>query len=226
MERQITLTLTNRWKATLLALGMVVVIFISMIGVALLVNRNLVLGAGGGVLFLIGLFILPEWLANRFSRESAVVIVDDAGLTVRPGVVGCEQRFNFVDLASYSIDSSSGVTLRPRAGRPLHLHFNYKLHPKGFGPMGQLQHHLELAVAQFQREHPNQPPIRNLGLLDQRRAIALLLGAAFLLAWRCWWLVRQPFVSEGQWGGLIVGGLLFTLYALVWWNRRRELQRL
>ena len=203
-----------------------VLIFVVMIGCALLFAWHPALGIGGTVLLFIGLFTLPERVANRFTQESAVIVLDDVGLTVRSRVVNGEYRVNFANLASYSISGGSQITLRPRTGRPLRLHLNYKLQPQGIGAMCELQHHFERAVVEFQRQHPERPPIRNLSFLDQRRAAILLVFLAALLLWRGWWLMVQPIISEGQLGGLIVGGLLFTLYALVWWHHRRPLQQL
>lgn len=222
MPQQFDLILTNRWKSAVLILAIVVVSLPLMVGaIAVFSNYNRMIGLLAILLAGATFVFLPERLAKRFSSQAAVAIIDDTGLIVQHESTDAVRRINFADMASYSTGINFDFTICPREGKRLKLHLNHKLHPQGLGPMLDMQQHFNWAVADYQRQHPDQPPIPNLGFFDRRGAVVLLVLFAGSIVW-LGWRAFQPFASEGVWGGFLFGGLLFTIYALVWQHHRSK----
>ena len=222
MEKQFDLILTNRWKATLLIVGVLVLFLLGLAGAAALFDRAHWLGIGMALLLLAGLVFLPEIVARKFSTEHAVARFDDEGLTVDFGPHRPARRIEFADMASYHFDLNNDVHVQPRHGPALVLHLNPKIHPQGLGPLWELRQHLAWAVADYQRRQPAAQPIRRRGFFVRPAGTRGLLLGGVLLAWQAWQIRHLPTASEGQWGMLVLTGLLWTGYALTWRHHRQE----
>lgn len=221
MEKQFNLTLTNRWKATGLALAFVAVTMLLLVGAATLLAHWFWPGVLMGLAVIAGLVFLPEKIMRKLATDLAVVTIDEAGLTVQYAETAAPRRINFADVAAYYTDLNDDFNVRLHHGPKLTLHLNFKIHPQGWLPLLDMQRHFEAAVAEYHRQHPENLPIRKLSFFHRPLATVWLLAfAAFLswLGWRAW----QPFASEGAWGGFLLAGLLFTIYALMWQHERRK----
>lgn len=222
MERQFNLTLTNRWKATGFVLATIIVFFVLVLLAAWVLAHYLILGFVGMALALGGLIFMQEYVGRRVAFETAVATIDETGLTVCHNATGAVRHIRFADMASYSTDDD--FIVRPHVGDRLVLHHNFKMHPQGMEAKWAFRQHFQWAVADYQQRHPDQPPIRNLGFFSRPAATFwLAVFAAFVswLGWRAW----QPFAGEGAWGGFLLAGLLFVIYALTWLHYRKQLRQ-
>lgn len=222
MEKQFDLILTNRWKATLLVVVVLVLFLVGLAGAAALFKLAHWLGIGMALLLLAGLVFLPEIVARKFSAEYAVARFDDAGLTVEFGTPGSVRRIEFADMSSYHFDLNNDVHVQPSHGPALVIHLNPKIHPQGLGPLWNFRQHLDWAVADYQRRQPATQLISKRGFFVRPVATRWLLLGGALLAWQVGHIAYLPTASEGQWGMLVLTGLLWTGYALTWRHHRQE----
>ncbi|MCI1189163.1 hypothetical protein MON38_17200 [Hymenobacter sp. DH14] len=222
MEKQFHLTLTNRWKATGLALAFVAATVLLLVGSATLLAHWFWLGVPMGLAVMAGLVFLPEIIMRKLATDFAVVTIDEAGLTVQYGERETSRRINFADIATYYTDLGDDFNVRLHHGPKLVLHLNHKIHPQGWMPLLAMQRHFEMAVAEYQRQRPENLPIRKLGFFNRPLATVWLVVFAVLVGW-LGWRAWQPFASEGAWGGFLLTGLLFTIYTLMWQHERRKL---
>ena len=135
MEKQFNLTLTNRWKATVLVLGIVVVTLPMLVGILVVFERSKLLGSLLGVIGLAAFVILPERIAKYFGAEYATVVFNATGITVSYAATGEVRHLEFAEIVSYYAGLEFDFTIRPCRGRPLVFHLNRKLHPQGMGQL-------------------------------------------------------------------------------------------
>lgn len=221
MQRQFTLTLTKRWKATGVVVGGLALLGLVVAAVASTVGRCAPVASLVGVIVLLfgWIFWLMPKAAQRFCAQLAVVTVDEEGLTVRYPATAAVRRIGFAAMASYSFAFGEDFTIRPQQGPALNLHLNHKLHPQGLEPLMEFDQYFQWAVADYQRRHPEQPPILRLGFFNHPLATVLLALFAYLLGWLGWRLTK-PAASEGEWGAFLLALLGVTLYALLWHHHR------
>ena len=225
MKRQFNLVLTNRWRATGLVVGGIGLLGLVAAAVIGTVERYSPVAAvllGIGLLFGWVFWFVPR-AARNFCTELATAIIDEDGLTVHYPATGTTRQVRFVDMASYSFPFNAGFTIRPQRDPAFHLHLNYRLHPQGLKPLGELTQYFVRAVASYQQRHPSQPIIPEVGFFSRPIATVLLIPFAALLGWEGW-LTFQTFTSEGTLGRFFFLGLLFAIYALVWWHNRKQLE--
>lgn len=224
MKQRFCLVLTNRWKATGFVLATIVA-SLAVLGVVGFVAVHYPLpGIVGIGLWFVAMWILPERLGKKVAYDLATATMDEEGLTICYDATGAVRRIEFANMVSYSTYYNTGLTVRQRQGRALSLHLNDKLHPQGRGKMWALVQAFENAVAVYQRQHPQQPQIPNLGFLERPAGAFWLAVFAAVVGW-LGWRAGQPLASEGTWGGFLFGGLLFTIYALAWRHARKQLGR-
>jgi hypothetical protein len=192
-----------------------------LVGSAFLLERWFWLGVLMGLAVMAGLVFLPEIIMRRFATDLAVVTIDETSMTVQYGETAVPRRIQFADIATYYTDLNDDFNVQPRHGPKFTLHLNFKIHSQGWLPLQAMQRHFEAAVAEYQRQHPEHPPIRKLGFFNRSLATVWLVAFAALVSW-LGWRAWQPFASEGRWGGFLLTGLLFTIYALVWQHERRK----
>ena len=223
MAKQFNLTLTNRWKAAGLVVGGIGLLGLVAAATIGTVERYSPVAAA---LFSIGL--LFSWIfwfipraAQKFCTELAAAILDEEGLTVHYPAKGTTRKVRFVDMASYSFPFNEGFTIRPHHGPALYLHLNHRLHPQGLKPLGELTQNFVRAVAGYQHRNPNQPFIPEIGFFSRPLATGVLVLFAALLGWEGW-RTFHAVASKGEWGRLLLLGLLFSVYALAWRNHRKQ----
>ncbi|MBF9140997.1 hypothetical protein [Hymenobacter properus] len=224
MEQRFPLVLTNRWKATSFVLATIVVALATMGLIGFAAALYPLLGIVGLGLWFAGLWVLPERLGKKVAYSLATATLDETGLTVCYETTGTVQHLAFADMVSYSTYFNSGLTIRPRRGRTLCLHLNSRLHPQGMGKMWALINAFESIVAAYQRQHPQQPQIANLGFLERPAGAFWLVVFATFVGW-LGWRAGQPLASEGTWGGFLFASLLLTIYALAWRHARMQWKR-
>ena len=242
MEKQLNLILTNRWKATVLIVGIVVVTLLMLVGIITVFERSKLLGSLLGVIGVGAFALLPERVAKHFSAEHAIVAFDATGITVSYAASGDVRRLEFADVASYYAGLEFDFTIRPRRGEALVFHLNSKLHPRGMGPLVALQQHFDWAASRYNQtqlmappgempyhikhsgvvlplEKPAAAPIRKLGFVSQPAGAFWFVVLAGLTVW-LGQRALQPNASEGAWGGFIFTGLVLGFYASIWWHER------
>ena len=170
---------------------------------------------------MVGFVSLPEIIMRKLAAYSTVVTIDEAGLTVQYEGTEASRRINFADMAAYYTDLNDNFNVQPHHGPKLTLHLNPKIHPQGWAPLLALQRHFEVAVTEYQRQHPENLPIRKLGFFNRPLATVWLTVFAVFVGW-LGWRAGLPFASEATWGGFLLAGLLFTIYALMWLHERRK----
>ena len=223
MERQFKLILTNRWKATGLVVGGIGLLGLAAAAIVGTVERYSPVAAallGIGLLFGWVFWFIPQ-AAQKFCIELATAMLDEEGLTVHYPATETSRQVRFVDMASYNFPFNEGFTIRLRHGSVLNLHLNHRLQPRGMKPSGELKQHFVRAVASYQQRHPSQPLILEIGFFSRPIATVVLVLFAAMLGWEGW-QAFQAFASEGAWGRFLFLGLLFSIYALVWRNHRKQ----
>lgn len=222
MQKQFNLILTNYWKSTLSAVASIGFFMLGLASDVLLINYFHLPGIGLVlfVLVLLGTVFLSEILARKFSVDSALVTIDDAGLSVQRGAASPPRRIAFADIDSYYFDLINDFHVQPRHGQKLKLHLNQRIHPQGLGPFMEMRQHFEYTVAKYQAL-PGVPPIRRLTFFSRPVGTFWLVACAGLVAW-LGWRAGQPQASEGDWGGFVLTGMGLVVYALLWHRARRK----
>ena len=244
MEKQLDLTLTNRWKATVLVLIIIGLTLPLLLGILTVFAHSKLWGSLLGVVGLAAFVLLPERMARYFSAEHATVAFDATGITVSYAANGKVRRLDFAEIVSYYSGLEFDFTINPRRGSPLMFHLNSKLHPQGMGPLVALRQHFDWAANHYNRaqlratpatmpqlagalpaafgpENPAAVPIRRLGFATQPAAAFWLVALAGLTVWMgC--RALQTNASEGTWGGFLFVGLGLIIYGAYWWHKRQN----